>query len=385
MKLSRCLSQNVARYISSVKELSQRPPYVTFDQLAVANSRLLDLTLADFLHPAIQSKASKSELRGIRDTEGLLPQGHHLVYFPTLVGDTALLPDGTDQLQWPGLPFTRRLWAGGSIQFNKSASERALKFYNGDEHVPLPRKRGTEAVSVETIKDVEMKGLPGQEKVYVQIEKRMGYSRFVNQQASASLEQEGLNGIQDAERKLWAEEEGGNGQSLVVEKRTLVFLRPKTVEEANRDIESPERFLKPPAAVPDFSVTLTPTPSLLFRFSALTFNAHRIHLDPRYAREEEGYRNTLVHGPLSLVLMLTTLSSQLPTGHMIYNFTYRNLAPLYSGEEMKVCLKKSVGNDNGDERSGQLDGTPYEVWIEGKDGSLAVRGKATCGVPQTSI
>lgn len=117
---------------------------------------------------------------------------------------------------------------------------------------------------------------------------------------------------------------------------------------------------------------MTPTKSLLFRFSALTFNAHKIHLDPRYAREVEGHRNLLVHGPLSLVLMLSVLRSQLKEGNMILKFDYRNLAPLYAEEELKVCIRKDTEKED-----------KHDVWIEGKDGGYAVKGSAIVG--QTDI
>lgn len=113
---------------------------------------------------------------------------------------------------------------------------------------------------------------------------------------------------------------------------------------------------------------MTPTQSLLFRFSALTFNAHAIHLDPQYCRESEGYRNLLLHGPLSLVLMFSVLRSQLQPGEMIKKFNYRNLAPLYANEELRVCVGKSADKSN-----------KYEVWIEGKEGGYAVKGSAVVG------
>ena len=119
---------------------------------------------------------------------------------------------------------------------------------------------------------------------------------------------------------------------------------------------------------PDFSVSVTPTQQLLFRFSALSFNAHSIHLDPQYCRDVEGYRNLLVHGPLSLVLMLSVLRSQLKQGEMITKFDYRNLAPLFANEEMKICTRKDQ------EREGRFD-----VWIEGKEGGYAVKGTAVVG------
>jgi hydroxyacyl-ACP dehydratase HTD2-like protein with hotdog domain len=119
---------------------------------------------------------------------------------------------------------------------------------------------------------------------------------------------------------------------------------------------------------PDFSVVLTPSASLLFRFSALTFNAHKIHLDLQYAHKVEGHRNLLVHGPLSLVLMLSVLRAQLKRDQVVTSFSYRNLAPLYADEEMKICLRNDINKPD-----------KFEVWIEGKHGGFAVRGTATIG------
>jgi hydroxyacyl-ACP dehydratase HTD2-like protein with hotdog domain len=124
-----------------------------------------------------------------------------------------------------------------------------------------------------------------------------------------------------------------------------------------------DRLAAPHAA--DFSVSLIPSQSLLFRFSALTFNAHAIHLDPQYCREVEGHRNLLVHGPLTLVLMLSVLRSQLESGEKVKGFDYRNLAPLYADEELKICVRQDGAKDN-----------KYDVWIEGKEGGYAVKGTA---------
>jgi hydroxyacyl-ACP dehydratase HTD2-like protein with hotdog domain len=68
--------------------------------------------------------------------------------------------------------------------------------------------------------------------------------------------------------------------------------------------------------------------------------------------------------------MLTVLQSRLGQGERIKDFSYRNLAPLYAEEEMRVCLRKD-GTDRGasEER--------YDVWIEGKAGGYSVKGSAT--------
>merc|ERR1711964_810542 len=95
-------------------------------------------------------------------------------------------------------------------------------------------------------------------------------------------------------------------------------LKPR--EEAKEDLQKVGRVVKP-IHTPDFSVSLTPNAGLLFRFSALSFNAHRIHLDPHYTREVEGHRHLLVHGPLTLVLMLSVLRSQITEAKMFCGST----------------------------------------------------------------
>lgn len=120
---------------------------------------------------------------------------------------------------------------------------------------------------------------------------------------------------------------------------------------------------------PDYSVSLTPTPTLLFRFSALSFNAHSIHLDPAYSREVEGHSNLLVHGPLSLVLMLSVLRSQLGEGEMVIRFDYKNLTPIYVGEKMDICVRKDKERTN-----------KWDVWIQGDEGGYKVKGTALVGL-----
>lgn len=116
---------------------------------------------------------------------------------------------------------------------------------------------------------------------------------------------------------------------------------------------------------PNFSVSLRPTQDLLFRFSALTFNAHRIHLEHEYCTKVEGYRNLLVHGPLTLVLMLSVLRSQLKEGEMVVEFEYRNLVPVFVEEDMKICIRRDPEKEE-----------KFDVWIEEPGGGYAVKGTA---------
>lgn len=96
--------------------------------------------------------------------------------------------------------------------------------------------------------------------------------------------------------------------------------------------------------------------TLLFRYSALTFNGHRIHHDLDYARDVEGYAGLVVHGPLLaqyLMLMATDLVGPLA------EFTYRAASPLMHGEIAHLCRK---------------DG---DLWVRGPDGHLVMSATAT--------
>jgi 3-methylfumaryl-CoA hydratase len=79
---------------------------------------------------------------------------------------------------------------------------------------------------------------------------------------------------------------------------------------------------------------VTPDPVLLFRYSALTFNGHRIHYDFPYATGVEGYCGLVVHGPLQAVWMLNLATRIL--GHLPATYTYRGVSPLICGEPVTV-------------------------------------------------
>jgi len=81
-------------------------------------------------------------------------------------------------------------------------------------------------------------------------------------------------------------------------------------------------------------IELTPDPVLLFRYSALTFNGHRIHYDYPYATEVEGYDGLVVHGPLQAILMLNLAAKVL--GRTPARFSYRGVSPLTCGKLVRV-------------------------------------------------
>lgn len=90
------------------------------------------------------------------------------------------------------------------------------------------------------------------------------------------------------------------------------------------------------AAAPSaqFTKTYTPTSTTLFRYSALTFNGHRIHYDVDYCRNEEGYRNLVIHGPLNAT-MLAGYAEEI-SGKSLREFSYRGLSPALLGDSITL-------------------------------------------------
>lgn len=115
---------------------------------------------------------------------------------------------------------------------------------------------------------------------------------------------------------------------------------------------------------PTYSHTFIPSPHLLFRFSALSYNAHKIHFDPVYT-SNEGHPGPLVHGPLMLVMMVEAASRHVAaSGKRVTGIDYRNVKPVPVGREITVCGRVKE------------DGNEIEVWVE-LEGGIAVKGTVT--------
>lgn len=84
---------------------------------------------------------------------------------------------------------------------------------------------------------------------------------------------------------------------------------------------------------------LIPDAPLLFRYSALTFNSHRIHYDYPYATGEEGYRGLVVHGPLTATLLLDLAQRELGD-NALKSFAFRGLSPAIAGEMLHLVLRR---------------------------------------------
>jgi 3-methylfumaryl-CoA hydratase len=108
---------------------------------------------------------------------------------------------------------------------------------------------------------------------------------------------------------------------------------------------------------------VTPDPVLLFRYSALTFNGHRIHYDRPYATGVEGYDGLVVHGPLTATLLLDHLSRQYPAARVTH-FQFRGVKPILDTAPFTLCGR--IGED----------GTSIALWAQNRQGELCMEAKA---------
>jgi 3-methylfumaryl-CoA hydratase len=123
---------------------------------------------------------------------------------------------------------------------------------------------------------------------------------------------------------------------------------------------------KPPQAPggEDWSRHVEPGPTLLFRYSALTFNGHRIHYDRRYVTEVEGYPGLIVHGPMIATMLVDLLRDSLPASRLA-RFEFRAMRPVFDIAPFRLCGKPS-------EEPGKA-----ELWVRDADGFLAMQATAT--------
>jgi hydroxyacyl-ACP dehydratase HTD2-like protein with hotdog domain len=108
------------------------------------------------------------------------------------------------------------------------------------------------------------------------------------------------------------------------------------------EITTPGAPAPRPAEVllPDGKYTrdFTQTPVTLFRFSALTFNSHKIHYDKEWCQKVEGHRDCVVHGPLNLVNIVDFWRDIDGGSALPKRITYRATSPLYAGEKYRIVM-----------------------------------------------
>ena len=130
-----------------------------------------------------------------------------------------------------------------------------------------------------------------------------------------------------------------------------------------RDMPAPGATVIPAAAPTDetFARKVVPDDVLLSRYSALTFNGHRIHYDRRYVTEVEGYPGLIVHGPLIATLLVDEAWRQRP-GLVVRRFSFKAVQPLFDIDPFELCCR--------------FDGaSAIDLWGRGHDGRLAMMAR----------
>jgi 3-methylfumaryl-CoA hydratase len=124
--------------------------------------------------------------------------------------------------------------------------------------------------------------------------------------------------------------------------RGLAIRELQDIVYRHRPAESGQARQRQPIALATEAVRpVCPDPRLLFRYSALTFNAHRIHYDLPYAREVEGYAGLVVHGPL-LATLLMDFWEGMPGRPVLRSLAIRALAPALAGERLELCVGEAA-------------------------------------------
>ena len=211
-----------------------------------------------------------------------LPQLWHWCAFPNAAPNDLLgedgHPRGSDLL--PPIPLPRRMWAGGALEFR--APLRV-----GD---PIRRQSSIRSI----------------------VEKETGAGPMF---------------LVTVDHMIF----GAMGLAIV-EKQDIVYLN------------IPDRFSPPKARPMPEAVTeqITPTETLLFRYSALTFNAHRIHYDRTYTTEVEKYPDLIVHGPLQATYLMRAANRH--KGRMPSYFDFRGVHPMFLGQSCDIAMQEDEGS-----------------------------------------
>jgi 3-methylfumaryl-CoA hydratase len=239
-------------------------------------------------------------------TEGdALPPLWHWLYFLPRHRLSDLAPDGHARRGGflPPVPLAHRMWAGGRFEFHR------------------PLRIGDRVTRISRIADVILK------------QGRSGPLVFVTVRHEIRNE-EGV---------------------ALTEEQDIVY----------RDAAG----AAPPSAAPDghqWEREIRPGDVLLFRYSALTFNSHRIHYDRRFATSVEGYPGLVVHGPLIATLLLDLVRCNLPEPN-VAKFSFRAVSPLFDAAPFRIC--------------GKPDGTSVRLWAKNESGGLAMEAFADIAAP----
>lgn len=240
-----------------------------------------------------------------------LPPLWHWLHFLPLHRASELGPDGHAARGGflPPVPLPRRMWAGGRLEFRR------------------PLRVGDAVRRTSTVADVGLK------------EGRTGPLVFVLVRHEIAT---------------------AGGDVALVEEHDIVYRDPPRA--AGEAAPPPGRPAREDAA---WRREVRPDDVLLFRYSALTFNGHRIHYDRRYATGVEGYPGLVVHGPLVATLLADLARRHEP--RPLRTFRFRALRPLFDTAPFAVCGAPSP------------DGSGLALWARAPDGSAAMEAEAGLG------
>ena len=142
------------------------------------------------------------------------------------------------------------------------------------------------------------------------------------------------------------------GATCFEEEQKLVFRTPP-------DPGKPVREPDPAPTNPEVQREIIPNPVMLFRYSALTFNGHRIHYDVDYCRDVEGYPGLVVHGPLQATLLMD-LAVRMKPNARFRRFKFRALNPVFCTGPFLVCGREADRH--------------LQLWVAHPQGTLAMQG-----------
>ncbi|MFL9903043.1 MaoC family dehydratase N-terminal domain-containing protein [Paraburkholderia fungorum] len=240
------------------------------------------------------------------ESNDTVPPLWHWLYFLPIAPMSEVGPDGHPKRGGflPPVPLPRRMWAGGRLTF----------------HAPL--KVGEHAKRTSTIANIEDKT------------GRSGRLVFVTVQHAIEA----------------------GGELKLEEEHDIVY----------RD--APQEGARPPqpALAPEGETwrrTIDADAVMLFRYSALTFNGHRIHYDYPYVTEVEGYPGLIVHGPLIATLLVDLVRREQPNA-TLQSFAFKALRPTFAGQPFAVCGKPAA------------DGKTIDLWAKDHEGYLTMRATA---------
>ncbi|WP_057094361.1 MaoC family dehydratase N-terminal domain-containing protein [Comamonas thiooxydans] len=240
-----------------------------------------------------------------------VPALWHWLYFLPHARQSEIGPDGHPRRGGflPPVPLPRRMWAGGRLRWEADN----------------PLRVGQEVQRISTIRSVQHKTGRSGELLFVLVE-----HRFLNH--------DGL---------------------VLVEEHDIVY---RAAARPGDPVPPPQQ--PPLAGQAAWSRTIVPDDILLFRYSALTFNGHRIHYDRQYVTQVEGYPGLIVHGPLIATLLLDLLRRQLP-GARVVAFDFKALRPTFDLHPFSVHGKP------------REDGRTIDLWAQDHEGLLTMQATAT--------